>query len=81
MKFLPLNVGLIVLKNHTGPKDLAYTLLLRKFFANHMISADPVSQYLALRMQLVQLSNIYNDSKNEWDMVEKNAGGNIGHLK
>ena len=25
MKCLLLNVGLIVLKNHTGPKDLAYT--------------------------------------------------------
>ena len=35
MNSLPLNVGLIVLKNHTGPKDLAYTSLLGQFFAYH----------------------------------------------
>ena len=48
---------------------------------DHTGNTDPVSQYPALKPQLVQLSNIYNDFKNKWVMVEKNAGGYIGHLK
>ena len=81
MRYLPLNVGLIILKNHTGPTDFAYTSLTMQFFADHANFTDPVSQYMALRTQLDHLSNVYNDSKDEWQKVEKSNGGYLGQLK
>ena len=80
MKCLLLNVGPIVLKNHTGPTYFAYALLTMHFFADHTNLTGPESQYLALRMQLEQLSNIY-DSKDEWEKVEKSNDGYLGRLK
>ena len=41
----------------------------------------PENQYMALKGQLSKLSNVYNDSKNDWVMVEKNAGGYISQLQ
>ena len=41
----------------------------------------PENQYMALKGQLSKLSNVYNDSKNDWVMVEKNAGGYISKLQ
>ena len=81
MRCLSLNVQPIVLKNHPDPTYLAYTTLVMKFFAYHTDLTVPVSQYLALRTQLEQLSNVYNDSKNEWQKVEKRAGSYLGQLE
>ena len=81
MKCLPLNVGPVVLKNHTGPKDVAHGALLGTYTADQTMNNGPESQYLALKPQLMELSNVYNDSKNDWVMVKKNAGGYISQLK
>ena len=80
MKCLPLNVGPVVLKNHTGPKDVAHGALLGTYMADQTMNNGPESQYLALKPQLVELSNMLNNSKNDWVMVEKNADSFISQL-
>ena len=74
-------MGQIVLKIHAGPKDVAYGSLLAQYIVDQTRHNGPESQYLALREQLVQLSNVYNDSKNAWFVVEKNVGGYISQLQ
>ena len=81
MNCLPLNVGQIVLKNHAGPKDVVYGSLLAQKIADQARHNGPESQYLALKSQMVELSNVYNDSKKAWVMVEMNAGGYISLLQ
>ena len=81
MNCLPLNVGQIVLKNHTGPKDVVYQSLLGQYIAEQTRHDGPEDQYVALKVQLRELSNVYNDSKNDWVMVEKNARGYISQLQ
>ena len=78
---LLLNMGLIVLTNHTSHKDFAYNSLLGQYIAAHTNYTDPVSQSLTLRPQLKQLSNVYSNSKSTWQKVEKSAGGYPGQLK
>ena len=66
MNFLPLNVGQIVLKNHAGPKDVAYQSLFARYIAEQTQHDGPENQYMALKGQLSKLSNVYSDSKNDW---------------
>ena len=81
MGCLPLGVGPTVLKNHAGPKDASYNALLSIYIADQTRKNSPKLQYLALKEEMVELSNVYNDSKNDWVMVEKNAGGYMGALQ
>ena len=81
MNCLRLNVGTIVLKNHAGPKDVAYGALLRRYIMDQTMNNGPESQFLALKPQLVELSNVFNNFKNDWAMVKKNASGYISQLK
>ena len=81
MNCLPLNMGQIVLKNHAGPKDVVYQSLLGQYIADQTRHDGPEDQYAALKEQLREFSNVYNDSKNDWVMVVKNAGGYISQLQ
>ena len=81
MNCLPLNVGQIILKNHTGPKDVVYQCLLAQYIAEQTRHGGPEGQYVALKSQMIKLSNVYSNTKNDWFTVEKNAGGYISQLQ
>ena len=72
---------LFTIKCGAGPKDVAYGALLKRFIADQTMNNGPESQYLDLKPQFMELSNVFNNSKNDWVMVEKNAGGYISQLK
>ena len=81
MNCLPLNVGQIVLKNHAGPKDVAYQSLLAQYIAEQTRHDGPEGQCMALKSQMIELSNVCSNTKNDWVTVEKNAGGYIRQLQ
>ena len=81
MNCLTSNVGQIVLKNRAGPKVVVYQSLLGQYIADETRHDGPEDQYMALKEQLREQTNAYNHSKNDWVMVEKNAGGYISQLQ
>ena len=81
MNCLPLGVGPIILKNHAGPKEVSYNALLSVYIADQTEHGSLEAQYKALKEQLVNLSNVYNNQRSNWVMVEKNAGGYISQLQ
>ena len=58
-----------------------YQSLLAQYIAEQTRHDGSESQYVALKGQLIELSDVYSNTKNDWVMAEKNAGGYISQLQ
>ena len=66
---LPLDVGLIVIKNHLGPQDVAYNATVMNYASTQAAISMVEEQYVMLLDEMDNLVNLY-DSCADWEKVE-----------
>ena len=75
---LPLNVGPTVMKNHLGPKSMAFQALVSSYAAEQAKVSDQAQQYKILLPQLRSLNQTYCNEADTWADEHKNVSGYVG---
>ena len=75
---LPLNVGPIVMKNHLGPKSMAFQALVSSYAAEQAKESNQEQQFTMLLPQLRSLNQTYCNEAETWADEHKNVTGYVG---